>query len=232
MRAMRIVVGVGVGLVLGSAGRVRAQGLADYDYENLTFRGVGVEVGRIWPSKVEPANSYVLRLDLGFLGPGVRISPWLGYWKSTMKPSELDRLAGQLNSIPALRAQGAQIEGRDLAPIDWSDLAANIDAEFVWRTPVRVLTYLGGSVGLHALNGQGPSIDNTFVEDLLDSISPSFGMVGGLEYQPIERLRVFGEARYTFMTDIHYPGLSVGVTLMLPPRGAPAPGGGSGNGGR
>src|SRR5437868_5245249 len=57
-----------------------AQTLADYDYENLTFRGIGVDYGLIWPSKVDRTGAYSLRLDLGFLGPGVRVSPSVTYW--------------------------------------------------------------------------------------------------------------------------------------------------------
>ncbi len=214
-----------------SAGSAQGQTLADYDYENLTFRGIGVDVGYIWPSKVQSTTTYGMHLDLGYLGPGIRIMPGLSYWSSTMKASELNRLAAQLNKLPGMGT--SPISGDELGPIDWSDLSLEVAADYVWVAPANVFTYLGASVGVHALNGQGPVIDNTFIEDLLDSITPSVAAIAGVEYQPLSRLRVFGEARYTLMTDIHYPGLHVGVALLLPPRGTgeDAGGGAPGSGG-
>src|SRR5688572_10436648 len=81
-----------------------AQTIADYDYDNLAFRGIGFDYGYIWPSKVTAAPTYTIRLDLGFLGPGIRVTPSIGYWGSDMRTTELDRLAGQINRLPKLIA--------------------------------------------------------------------------------------------------------------------------------
>jgi opacity protein-like surface antigen len=197
-----------------------AQTLADYDYENLSFRGVGFDYGYIWPSKVEPAPTYTIRLDLGFLGPGVRIAPSLSYWSSDMRGTELDRLADQINRLPRLREQNVVVTAADLGTITWSDLAIAADAHLLFTTPVGVLTYVGAGAAIHALNGHGDFIENTFVEDLLDSTSAGIAVMAGLEYQPLPRLRLYGEARYTLVTDIRYPGLRIGASLMLPPRQA------------
>jgi len=91
-------------MALPTAGR--AQALADYDYENLSFQGFGFDLGYIWPNKVEPTVQYGLRFDLGFLGPGVRIVPSVSYWSSELKASELGRLADQFNRLPALQERG------------------------------------------------------------------------------------------------------------------------------
>jgi hypothetical protein len=37
---------------VGAAAPLEAQELADFDYENLAFRGLGFEVGYVWPSRV------------------------------------------------------------------------------------------------------------------------------------------------------------------------------------
>jgi hypothetical protein len=220
-------------LLAAGAGAGRAQGLADYDYSNLAFRGMGLSWGYIWPTKVQATPLYSLRLDLGYLGPGVRIAPTLSYWNSQMRRSELDRFAASINAIPALRAQGATITGADLAPVRWSDLALDIDGEYVVRTPSGVLAYAGVGLGVHALNGGGAAIDNTFVEDLLDTIAPALTGLAGLEVPFGPRFRVFGEMRLTAMGDIQYGGLRAGVALMAPghppgqsstPGPAPAPG--------
>jgi hypothetical protein len=199
-----------------------AQTLADYDYANLTFRGIGFDYGYIWPTKVEATSAYSVRLDLGFLGPGVRIAPSLTYWSSQFRPSEVESLVRQINRLPALQSQGAAITAADLGIIKWSDLSIGIDAHMLWTTPIGVFTYVGAGGSLHALNGQGAFVDKTFVEDLLDSTTAGIALMGGVEYEPVPMLRVYGEARYTIVSDVRYPGLRIGGTLMLPPRSPPA----------
>lgn len=183
-----------------------AQALEDYDYENLAFRGVGLSAGAIWPSTLESATSYRLRVDLGYLGPGVRIVPALTYWSSSLEDSEIAAFEQQL---------GGAVE---LGEIDLSDMALQVDAHFVWTTPIDLLTYLGVGAGMHALNGQGESIDDTFIEDLLDSFMPGISLIGGVEYPFAPRLRVFGEGRYTIVSDFIYPELSLGLSFMFPTR--------------
>ncbi len=204
--------------------QLRAQSAADYDYTNLTFRGIGLDWGYIWPSKVVATPTYTLRADLGYLGPGVRISPSVSYWRSTIRTRELARLAGQLNRLPALRDRGVAIQPGELGEISWSDLSVSLDAHLVWTTPINLFTYIGAGVGLHALNGNGRAVESTFVEDLLDSVSGAVAFMAGLETQPFPRLRLYGEGRFTLVSDLKYPGLRIGGALMLPPR-APSRGG-------
>lgn len=207
-------------LMLAGTSAAGAQTLADYDYENLTFRGFGFDYGYVWPNKVESTDQYSVRLDLGFLGPAVRISSTLSYWSSAFKEPELQRLADRLEQLPALQEQGVDLSAADLGRVRWSDVAASVDAQMVWTVPLDIITYVGAGLGLHALNGRGTSIEDTFVEDLLDSISPAVSFSAGAEYQLAERLRVYGEGRYTLLSDIHYPGVRAGIAIMLPSRPA------------
>ena len=200
------------------ASRGAGQSLADYDYTNLRFRGVGADLGFIWPNKVESTPAYSLRLDLGYLGPGVRIVPSVTYWSSTFKDGELARLADQLNRLPALQARNVVIDADEMGTIDWSNLSLAVDAQFVWTTPFRVTTYAGGGLGLHILNGRGSAVAGTFVEDLLDSTAAGAAAMAGLELQPFTHFRLYAEARYSLLSDIRYPGMRVGGSWMLAPR--------------
>lgn len=211
-------------MVLAPAG-AGAQGLADYDYENLTFRGIGFDIGYIWPTKVESTPTYSVRLDLGFLGPAVRVSPSLTYWSSHMETQELDRLAERLSNLPPLVDRGVVIQAADLGRVEWSDVALQLDAHFVWTTPFDAYTYVGAGVGVHAMNGRGEAIENTFIEDLLDSTTAGMALMAGIELEPTARFRIYGEARYTLVSDVRYPGVRVGGALMLPARGAASQGG-------
>lgn len=207
-------------LLLVSVAQVRAQSIADYDYANLTFRGVGLDYGFIWPNKVEATSAFSLRLDLGYLGPGVRITPVVSYWSSTFRDSQLARFADQLNRLPALRDRNVTIDADELGTIEWSDISVGLDAHLVWTTPVRVITYLGGGFALHVLNGRGSAVGNTFVEDLLDSTTAGVAAMGGVELQVMPRVRLYSEIRYTLLSDVRYPGFRLGGALMLHARAA------------
>jgi hypothetical protein len=207
-----------LGPLLALPATAAGQSLADYDYANLTFRGIGFDYGYIWPNKVEGTSLYSVRLDLGYLGPAVRLAPTMSYWSSRMRAAELERLADRLSDLDPLREQGVVITGADLGDIFWSDLSLSLDAHLVWTAPLDVLTYVGAGLSLHALNGRGDVIDDTFIEDLLDSTSPGGSVLAGFEVMLMPRLRIYGEARYTLSSDVRYPALRLGGALMLPPR--------------
>src|SRR5262245_46214649 len=82
--------------LLCSARPLSAQILTQYDYEDLQFRGVGIEVGRVWASEIEPANAFGLRADLGYVGPHLRIEPTARFWSSKLDRSEVNRLSNQI----------------------------------------------------------------------------------------------------------------------------------------
>ncbi|HSJ05223.1 MAG TPA: hypothetical protein VK936_00890 [Longimicrobiales bacterium] len=210
-------IGLAAALVLWpSAGS--GQGLADYDYENLTFRGIGFDYGYIWPNKVMATPMWSIRLDLGYLGPAVRLAPTLSYWSSRFRAVELDRLADRLSQLPALSREGIVLTGPDLGDIHWSDLSMSVDAHVVWTAPLDIITFVGAGLSLHALNGRGDAIDGTFIEDLLDSTSPGAALLAGMEVQLLPRLRAYGELRYTLVSDVRHAGIRIGGALMLPPQ--------------
>ncbi len=193
-----------------------AQDLADFDYENLSFRGFGPEWGYIWPSRVEPTQTVGIRMDLGYLGPGLRIVPGLTYWKSDFKASEIHELEDRVASLIVAQTDGPA-PTVDLGSISWSDIALSLDGQIVWRVPYDVLTFLGVGAAVHLLNGDGSAINGTFVEDLLDSVTAGFNMHAGLEYPVWPKVRVNGQARYEVMGDLQYFGVRAGVQFMLGP---------------
>jgi len=195
------------------------QTLADYDYENLKLRGFGVDAGYVWPNMVEPTLSYGIRVDLGYLGPGVRIVPSITYWSSELKRRELDRLAVQLNNLPSLRDNGVVVEGSDLGQGDWTGLALGLDGQYVWAMPLGILTYLGMGLTAHALNARGEVIEGTFVEEALDALSAGVTGLAGIEFEPVRRLRLFAEARYTLLSDLRYASVRFGASLLVPGTG-------------
>lgn len=210
--------GVGCLALLAVAPPAAAQNLADFDYENLSFRGVGLEVGGVYPSRVEPAPTLGLRMDLGYLGPGVRITPTIGYWSSRMKRVEVRKLELRVNElVDRSSPPGTPPANVDLGRIDWSDLMIGLDGHVVWSVPFGFLTYLGVGAAAHIMNGGGEAVANTFVEDLLDTVTAGFNLHGGVEYPVTERFRLYGTARYELLGELRYGQLSVGTQFMFGP---------------
>lgn len=216
MRRNGVVVALGMAFLAGFAvpERGAAQELADFDYENLTFRGFGAEWGYMYPSRVENTHSYGVRMDLGYLGPGLRIVPSVMYWSSPLKASEVQELEGSVETLIDQQIDGPS-PSVDLGSIQWSDVAVGVDAQVVWRVPFGVLTYAGLGGAVHVLNGDGAAINGTFVEDLLDSWTPGMNLHLGAEYLLGERLRVSSQGRYEVLGDLQYFQIRLGGQFMI-----------------
>ena len=199
--------------LLAAPAAATAQSLEDYDYEYLTFRGAGLEYGWIWPTKVEPTAAYSLKVDLGFLGPNVRVAPSLSFWSSRVDAEELRRLADQLSDL------GVSITPAELGRIEWRDFSLSVDGQYVFEVEPRVMPYVGAGVGVHIFDGSGPAVDGTFLEDLLDSITAGLNAVAGIEVSPVRRFRIGVEARYTLVEDVRYPEVRIGASYTLPTNG-------------
>ncbi len=196
------------------AGPLSAQDLADYDYQNLSFRGIGVDWGYIFPSRVEPTQTIGVRMDLGYLGPGLRILPGITYWSSNFKQSEVSDLENRVASL-VQNQTGGPPPTVDLGTIKWTDLALSLDAQVVWKVPYGILTFAGAGASAHILNGSGAAVNGTFVEDLLDSVAAGFNLHTGLEYPLNDRFRVYGSGRYEVMGDLQYFQIRFGSQIMV-----------------
>ena len=206
---------------LAIAGPLAGQGLSDYDYEDLSFRGIGLDVGYIWPNDVESTESFGLRIDLGYLGPGIRVLPRVGYWSSALDPTEVARLETRVVELVQEQNPGAPPLDLDLGRVEWRDLSVGTDAQFVWRVPYDILTYAGLGVAIHFRNGSGEAVDDTFIEDLLDSTAAGANLHGGLEVPLNRRLRLYGDARYELAGDVRFFGVRAGLQILFQD---PAPG--------
>jgi hypothetical protein len=196
--------------------RAAAQGLADYDYENLQFRGLGVEFGRVWPTETRPAFSFGVRADMGYVGPNVRIIPSARFWSSSLRDSEVNRLADQIIRICEKQPGATCPTSLDLGEVQRSDLELAADAHYVFDLTAPVRPYAGAGLSLHLLNGRGEFINGTFVEDLLDTVVPGFDVIGGFDVPVAPSLKLLTEARVTLTSDVQFVNVVVGGSWTLP----------------
>jgi hypothetical protein len=153
-------------------------------------------------------------MDLGYLGPGVRIVPSVTYWASDFKRSEVARLENRVESL-IQKQTGSPSPPVDLGRIRWSDVAIALDADVVWRVPLNVYTSAGLGVSAHVLNGSGAAVDGTFVQDLLSTVSAGVDVHAGAEY-PVRRwLRLYGQGRYDLVENLSYFQLRLGAEILV-----------------
>jgi hypothetical protein len=153
-------------------------------------------------------------VDLGYLGPGVRVTVGFNRWSSFLTRAEVGKLETQLAELIARETEGPPPD-INLGRISWSDAAFNADAHFVWQVPLGLLTYAGLGGTAHVLRGGGEAIEDTFVEDLLDSVRAGVNVHGGVEYPIHQRFRLLGEARYELLENLSYLQLRVGGQIMF-----------------
>ena len=137
---------------------------------------------------------------------------------SRMKAREVASLEDRLASLVASQQPpGTPYPTVALGPIDWSDVAVALDAHVVWRTPYDVLTFAGAGASVHFLNGDGAAINNTFVEDLLDSVGAGFDLHAGVEYAIAPKMRVYAIGRFELLQDIYDAAIRGGVQFQFGP---------------
>jgi hypothetical protein len=217
-RARRVGTAILALVLLGAARGQAADGqdVADFDYENLSFRGLAPEWGYLWPDRVEETQSYGVRIDLGYIGPGLRITPSVMYWSSRLEDSEVSEFEDRVAELVADQT-GDPAPDLDLGTIGYKDVAIGLDAHVVWEVPFDLLTFGGLGGTLHFVNGDGAAINGTFVEDLLDSIEPGFNLHLGAEYPITDRMRLYAAGRYEVMPDLQYLQVRVGWQFMFAP---------------
>ena len=192
----------------------RAQDLADYDYENLSFRGISFDVGYLYADNVENTRTLGVRFDLGFLGPGFRLMPGVTYWESTLAETEVNQFEARLGTLTADQGGTVPPAGFDLGVIERSDIVLSLDGHYLWTAPLNLFVSAGVGLSAHFLNGSGPGIDGTFVEDLLDSVSAGFNLHAGLEYPITDRVRLHGGSKVEVLGDLNYLEFRGGLTFL------------------
>ena len=194
---------------------VAGQDIPDIDYEHLSFRGFGFDWGYLYPDRVEPTQTYAFRFDLGYAGPGLRVVSSVAYWKSPLEGREIAEFTDRIEDL--VEDQTGQPTTLDLGTIEYRDIAIGVDAHVVWELPLDLLTFGGLGVTAHFLDGDGAAINGTFVEDLLDSVTPGFNLHLGAEYPVTNGFRLYGVGRFEVLPDLRYFRVQVGWQIMTGP---------------
>ena len=186
-------------------------GLAAYDYENLGLGGLSAEVFVVYPNDTESAVGFGGRIDLGYLGPGVRVMIRGAYWSSELKDAEVNEFEERIADL--VEEQDGTRPTLDLGVIDRSAVIAGLDFHWMFAPTARVRPYLGLGGELYVLSGSGAAIDGTFVDDSLDLLTVGASAAGGLEVLIVNGVAAFGEVRGSLAADIRSIGFGGGLTI-------------------
>lgn len=190
-------------LLVGVARPAAAQNLERYDYANLGLRGIGAEVLYVDPSQNDGTVGFGAKVDLGFLGPSIRVVPRFAYWKADVEASSIDELERQLEEVSELEPGSV-----NLGAIDRSAYVVGADVQFI-ASLARVSPYIGAGLDIYALNDDGNAIRGTFLDDLV--VTAGVSAVGGLQVALTPDWSVFGELRATAVTDASSLGAAFGI---------------------
>jgi len=199
-------VGLALAVTLAAAGPAAAQGLEDYDYSNLGLRAIGVEAFYVNPSQNEGTLGIGAKLDLGFLGPNIRVVPRFGYWKADVEGSQVSELEAQLEE-----ASGLMPGSISLGDIERSAYIFGTDFQWTSRT-ANIAPYIGIGLDVYILNDDGEAIRDTFLDDLVVTAGVS-GVVGA-QVALSPTWAAYGEFRGAAVTDASNLGVAIGIFLM------------------
>lgn len=200
----RVVAGAATLLLLISGARSAvAQNLEEYDYVNLGLRAIGVEVVYVSAKQNDGTLGLGAKLDLGFLGPGIRVVPRFAYWSADVEGSSVDELERQLEEVSGLEPGSI-----NLGAISRSAYVIGADVHFIASLPT-VSPYIGAGLDVYLLNDDGPAIRGTFLDDTV--VTAGVSVVGGLQVAMSPGWSAFGEFRGTAVTSASSLGGALGV---------------------
>ncbi len=168
-------------LALWSApGSAHAQGFLDqFSYDGLGFSGIGFDIGLVGSDRLTTEISGGVRVDYGMIAPRVRVMFGANYFKGELSQDEILEFEAQLLQNVQDPTGDATV---DVGEITWSNLEVTLDLQYLFPAGPRFLTYIGLGIGAHLRNGSGPAIENTFVEDALDTIAASADLTLGMDF--------------------------------------------------
>lgn len=203
-RSIAIVTGL---LLVSASGAARGQALEDYDYTNLGFKAFGAEATWVNASQNESTVGVGIRVDLGFLGPYIRIVPRAAWWNAKVTDAAVRELEQQLEEVSDLPPGSI-----NLGTLERTSWILGADAQWTLHDAV-FAPYLGVGLELYFLDNDGDAIKDTFLDNMVITAGIS-GLIGA-ELNIASHWRVYSELRGTLVTDASNVAVALGLAYRL-----------------
>jgi hypothetical protein len=107
----------------------------------------------------------------------------------------------------------------DIGRIGWTNLEATLDLQYIFQSSPRYFTYIGLGLGAHLRNGSGAAIEDTFVEDALDTIAASADLSLGLEIALTDQFHFTTDLRGVLSSELLLASARAGFMYRILPGG-------------
>ena len=190
------------------AGAVAQAVLEEFSYDSLRPSGLQLDLGPLASSDLEGGLTGGLRLDFGRIAPKVRVLVGVSYFRSDFDAAARGRFEQRIRDFVIDPSGDDTIR---VGEVRMTAVTADLDLQYVIPQGRAIWTYLGLGVGVQFLNGSGPAIDGTFVEDGLDGVAASLNGTIGAEFAVARRWRLTLEARGALSSELSTVSLRGGV---------------------
>ncbi|MHB1223167.1 MAG: hypothetical protein ACYC2G_03840 [Gemmatimonadaceae bacterium] len=188
--------------------------------DRLRLSTIGASGGVVKPAQIEPASLVSVSADYGQVVPGWRVVFSVTYWKSRYTDATVQRLADSLQGVIVDPTGDATV---DIGRVRVSMVAVSSEARWsprqgrrlVYR---RVRPYVGGALGLYAVDAEGRGISGTFVESALDNIAAGVAGLAGGDILLFPNFTVGMQARYDLLSGARFGSLRVGGNYVFSAR--------------
>jgi hypothetical protein len=196
--------------------------------DRLRLGGVGVAIGGVKPSQMEPTTAFTVEADYGEFVPRWRVVFVTDVWSSRLDETAIRRYRDALRRVVI---DPAGDDTFNVGRVRVSDIALGVDARYRPRRSRSEFfrPYLGVGVAAHVLNGEGRAIANTFVERSLDNIAVGPSFAAGLDAVFFQHVTLGMQARYDLVSGARYGSIRALGTYLFDrtptrPRGGRAQG--------
>lgn len=180
--------------------------------DRLRLSSISASAGVVKPAQVEPASLVSVNADYGEVVPGWRIVFSATYWNSRYTDATVRAFADSLRGVLVDPTGDATV---DMGRIRVSMVAVGGEARFSPLRGRRVRPYVGGALGLYAVNAEGRGISGTFVESALDNIASGMAALVGGDILLLPNLTVGMQARYDLLSGARFGSLRVGAGYVF-----------------
>jgi hypothetical protein len=185
--------------------------LEQFSYEGLRFSGVGFEVGGVVSNRLTRELTGGVRIDYGRIAPNVRVLIGVSYFKGEFNESEIREFALGIQRV-VIPATSYVI---DIGSITWSDIEADLDLQYVLEAGSRVTNYVGVGFAAHVRNGTGAVIDDTFVEDALDSVDAGLNLSIGTAIELVPTIQLTIDLRGGLASELRTASARAGLMYRI-----------------
>lgn len=193
-----------------------AQGFLErFSYEGLRFSGIALELGAVTSDRLTSEATPALRVDYGFIAPGVRLLFGVAYFKGVFDAEEIAEFENRLRGVVQDPTGDFTVNVGD---ISLADLGISVDLQWVLDPGADVIPYAGVGLGLHIRHADGRAIDNTFVGDALSTIAAGVAASAGIEIVLTPWLRSTIDVRGELASELRTFTARGGLMVRVPGR--------------